>query len=175
MARLMDNLHFRLMAFVFRLRDLFCSPRETLTEVGIRAGDVVLDYGCGMGSHVLAAAELAREAGKVYAADVHPLAVRAVARAAAKKGLRNVDTICTDCATGLDNESVDVVLLYDVLHDLADFEPVLEELHRVLRCGGAVSVSDHHMKEEDIIAKIASTGLFRLCEHGEKTCKFLRQ
>jgi len=169
-----SNVHFRLMSLFLRLRELFSPPQEKLLEAAIKPGEVVLDYGCGIGGYSLAAAELVGAKGKVYAVDIHPLALRTVERRVTSKGLRNVKTLRTDCAISLDGETVDVVLLYDVLHDLPVPELVLEELHRVLKPGGVLSLSDHHMKEEDIVTKVATRGLFRLAGRGARTYSFVR-
>ena len=94
-----SNLTFRLMSINFKLRDLFSPPENTLKEVGIKPGDSVLDYGCGPGSYTIAAAQMVGDSGKVYALDIHPFAVRQVQKKAAKKGLNNIETILSDCAT----------------------------------------------------------------------------
>jgi ubiquinone/menaquinone biosynthesis C-methylase UbiE len=162
------------MALALWLRDAFTPPGKVILEVGIKPGDVVLDFGCGPGAYTLAAAELLGGTGRVYAADVHPLALRMVERKAARRHLRNVTTLCTDCSIGVEDEAVDVVLLYDVLHDAATPDRVLEELHRLLKRGGILSVSDHHMSGEDIMQKIATRGLFDFTERGERTFRFSR-
>ncbi|MCE5248594.1 class I SAM-dependent methyltransferase [bacterium] len=92
-----------------------------------------------------------------------------------KRELRTVETGLTDCATGLNDGDVDVALLYDTFHDLEKPAAVLRELHRVLKPGGILSFSDHHMKEPDILAGIAAGGLFALLRRGEKTYTFAKQ
>jgi ubiquinone/menaquinone biosynthesis C-methylase UbiE len=170
----MSRLSFRAMSLMFKVRD-FLRPRgEVLSEAEIRPGFTILDYGCGPGSYTLLAAGLVGPTGTVYALDIHPLAVEMVRKAAVKRGLANVQTILSDCATGLENSSVDVALLYDVFHDLADGEAVLRELHRVLRPGGTLSFSDHHMKDSEIVSRVSATGLFSLSRRGEKTHAFSR-
>ena len=49
MSESMGNLHFRLMAIILRLRYVFAPPKRKLQEAGIKPGDTVLDYGCGIG------------------------------------------------------------------------------------------------------------------------------
>ena len=145
MDKLEPGFHFKLMAFSYKFRDLF-SPRENvLKEVGIQPGANILDYGCGPGGYVSAAADLVGESGKIYALDIHPVAIQMVKKIASKKRLANVETICSDCETGLSDDSLDVILLYDTLHALSDPGKVLEELHRVLKPGGILSFSDHHL------------------------------
>ena len=171
----MNNLAFAITALWFRLRDLLSPPKDVLREVDIRPGLQVLDYGCGPGSYSIAAAELVGQSGKVYAADISPLALQSTQSVAARKGLSNVSTIQTDCATGLGDSQVDVVLLYDAYHDLVEPGRVLREPHRILKPAGVLSFSDHHMRDEQIMAEIVGEGLFRLLKKNKKTYSFLRE
>ncbi len=172
---LMSDFHFKLMSLSLKLRDLLFHPGDTLKEVGIKPGFHILDYGCGPGSYIASASELVDESEKIYALDIHPLAIQMVQSIASKKQLANVETICSDCKTGLSNNSVDVVLLYDTFHDLNDPNRVLEELHRVLKPNGILSFSDHHMKENEIVAKITNRRMFRLSKKGKRTYSFLKE
>jgi ubiquinone/menaquinone biosynthesis C-methylase UbiE len=86
-----------------------------------------------------------------------------------------VETILSDCKTGLPDDSIDVVLLYDTFHDLSDPNMALEELHRVLKPNGILSFSDHHMKENEIISKVTDNELFRLLRKGEWTYSFMME
>lgn len=169
------NLDFRLMSLSYRFRD-FIKPRmRVLDEAGIKEGFHVLDYGCGPGSYIVPVVELVGRSGKIYALDIHPLAIQAVRRIAAKKGMTNVQTILSDCHTGLMPHSVDVVLLYDILHDLKEPDRVLVELHRVLKPKGILSLSDHHLKEEEIVSRVMSGGLFKLSAKNKRTCSFTKE
>jgi ubiquinone/menaquinone biosynthesis C-methylase UbiE len=166
---------FKAMALTFKIRD-FLRPRSSIVkEAGIREGFHVLDYGYGPGSYVKAVSEIVGESGKVYALDIHPLAVKSVKKIAETHHLTNVETILSDCKTRLPDESTDMVLLYDTFHDLVNPKGVLEELNRILKPDGILSFSDHHMKEQEIISKISSGGLFRLLKKGEKTYSFSKE
>ncbi len=163
---------FKLMALSYKVRDARRSREDFLQETGIRPGATVLDYGCGPGSYVAPAARIAGAAGRVYALDMHPLAIEMAAERAKRDGLSNVTTILSDCATGLDDDSVDVVLLYDIYHDLSDPLSVLTELRRVLRPDGVLSSHDHHLKGDALKEAIESSGLFRLVRTGALTQTF---
>ncbi|MBE9507191.1 MAG: class I SAM-dependent methyltransferase [Chloroflexi bacterium] len=141
-------------------------------EVGLSPGQCVLDYGCGIGGHSVAAAQAIGEQGVVYAADIHPRALQAVRQAAARASISNIRTIETDCATGLEDSSVDAALFYDTFHSLDQCGPVLRELHRVLKPSGVLSFSDHHMSEEQILAAVAQSGLFRLIRKARRSYLF---
>lgn len=166
------NLHYKFMAFSYRFRDFFLRRRKILEEVGIKPGFHVLDYGCGPGGYITATAELVGRSGRIYALDIHPLAMEMGQKIAAKNGLANVETIHSDCETGLPDNSIDIVLLYDTFHDLDDPDRVLTELHRVLRLNGILSFSDHHLKEDEILAGVTKAGLFRLSNRGKRTYSF---
>ncbi len=170
-----SNLHFKVMSLGYKFRDLRLARKNILKEVGIKPGFRVLDYGCGPGGYVIPLAELVGESGKVYALDIHPLAIRKVHNIASKKQLANVGTILSDCKTGLHRNSLDTVLLYDVFHHLSDRDRVLKELYRVLKPYGILSFSDHHMKEREILAEVTNGGLFRPLRKGPKTYTFLKK
>lgn len=168
----MSSVGFRVMAFTFRIRDFFRPRKDVLREVGVREGFHVLDFGCGPGSYVKTVAELVGRSGKIYALDINPLAVQSAKKIAATNGLPNVETILSDCETGLSDDSIDVVLLYDTFHGLTNPDRVLKELRRILKPKGVLSFSDHHMEEDEIVSKMTGDGLFRLLRKGEKTHSF---
>ena len=174
-VRRQSNLDFRLMSLGFKFRDAVRPRLRILREAGIRPGFHVLDYGCGPGSYIVPLSGLVGEGGMVYALDVNPLAMRAVQKITAKKQLVNVRPVLSDCETGLPPDSLDMVLLYDILHDLSNAGEVLAELHRVLKPVGILSVSDHHMTHEEIESRVTAGGLFRLSQIGQRTCSFLKQ
>jgi ubiquinone/menaquinone biosynthesis C-methylase UbiE len=168
----MSSFGFKLMSLMFKVRDFFRPRLDVLNEAGIKSGLSILDYGCGPGSYIMPLAELVGPSGKIYALDIHPLAIKEVKRIAAREGIENIETIQSDCKTGLSDSSVDVVLLYDTFHCLSQPVHVLRELHRVLKTGGTLSFSNHHMKEQDILTRVTNTGLFKLFKKGERTYNF---
>jgi len=175
MDKPMSSFDFQFMSLGYKFRDFFLPRKKTLEEVGIKPGFHALDYGCGPGSYIIPLAELVGESGKIYALDIHPLAIRKAQGIASKKRLANVKTILSGCQTGLPDNSLDVVLLYDIFHHLSDPDVVLKELHRVLKPGGILSFSDHHMKEKEIVAEVTYGGFFRLSRKGQRTYAFLKK
>jgi ubiquinone/menaquinone biosynthesis C-methylase UbiE len=158
---------YRVMSFMFKLRDIVRPRGNVLKEVGIKPGFKVLDFGCGPGGYILPLAKLVGEPGKIFALDMNPAAILTVKSLAANHKLANVQTILSDGATGLPDGSIDVVLLYDLFHYLKNPDDILMELHRVLKPGGTLSVSDHHMNKTDISSRVSGTGLFRLSREGK--------
>ena len=174
MDKAQSNLDFRLMSLMFKVRDMVAPRKRVLEQVGIQPGFRVLDYGCGPGSYTPPLAELVGESGRVYSLDIHPLAIKMVQNTIRKRQLTNVETILSECNTGLPDSSVDVVILYDTFHDLHQPNTVLEELHRVLKPTGVLSVHDHHLKRDELVAEVTGSGLFALAKEGTRTSAFLK-
>ncbi len=80
-----SNFHFKFMSFGYKFRDFFLPRKNILKEVGVKPGFHVLDYGCGPGGYIIAAAEFVGKSGKIYALDIHPLAIQMVQSIASKK------------------------------------------------------------------------------------------
>ena len=171
----MTDGRFRMFAFYSACRDLFHPPLNTLAVVGIKPGDTVLGFGCGRGGFTVAAAELVGPEGKVYALDVHPLAVKLVRTEIRRRGLAHVETVQADGPTGLADESVDVVLLYDVFHDLASPEAVLAELARVMKPEAVLSVTDDHLKAEELVSGLRQGGHFQFSKKNKPTYEFVKK
>jgi len=169
-----SNTHFTLMAFSFFFRDLFIPREVVLKEAGIKTGYRVLDYGCGPGGYILPLSEMVGNEGFVYGLDIHPMAISKVNKLISKRNLENVQTIRSDCNTGLPDHTLDMVFLYDTYHALGYPGNVLKEIHRILKPVGIVSFSDHHMKKEEIIKTITDNGLFRYHHQGNKTFTFIK-
>ncbi|MGD0977923.1 MAG: class I SAM-dependent methyltransferase [Candidatus Bathyarchaeia archaeon] len=171
----MSDFGFSAMAFMFKVRDFFRPREDIVEEVGLKEGFHVLDYGCGPGGYVKPVADLVGESGRIYALDINPRAIQMVKKIVAKNLMRSVETILSDCSTGLPDDSVDAVLLYDFFHDLTDPNRVLEELYRVLKPAGVLSFSDHHLKEDEIMSKLTNKGLFALLKKGTRTYSFAKK
>ena len=174
-VKLYPRVHFRIMSLKFRVRKALLPHGKILAEAGIGTGFCVLDYGCGPGAFATHLVKLVGDTGEIYALDVNPLAIQLVHKIQSRKKLKNIHTILSDCKTGLPSDSVDVVLLYDILHHLKDSDIILAELYRVLKPEGILSMSDHHMKQEEILSRMTSSGLFRLSTAGKRTYSFIKK
>jgi tocopherol O-methyltransferase len=111
-------------------------------EVGVGAGDRVLDAGCGVGGTAMwLAAELQARVVGISITMEHVLRARTYAR---RRGLQDQVTfeIADFADTALPSESFDVVWAQEsVCHD-GDSRPFLQEAYRLLRPGGHVVVED---------------------------------
>jgi len=127
---------------------------KVLQEVGISRGQTVLDYGCGSGVFTIPCAKIVGEEGKAYALDTRPNALERVKEKAKNERLDNIETILSESqkfATDLPDERAAEILVYDVMHAIDDGHGLLEELHRVLRQYGFLSIFPMHMGTDKML------------------------
>lgn len=171
-----SNLHFKLMAFSFKFRDLLRPPQRLLKKARLEEGMYVVDYGCGAGSFTIPAAELVGPEGKVFAVDIHPLALRSVRKRASRNALENIETILIKgYDTGIRDSSIDRVLLIDTFAQIENREALLRELHRVLKRDGFLLLAREHMgmsQQKEIVMK---SGLFNMVESWEDGILFAKK
>jgi len=155
--------------FIFKLKSRF-SPKnvglkkaeQELLDIGLKPGWTVLDFGCGPGQYTVAAARVVGEKGNVHALDLHPTALEIVEKKAAKMNLFNIDTVFSDLHTGLEDESVDAILLFNVLKCRRDFRSLMGEFHRVLKKSGKVHVKETGFEPIRLQELLVKDGLFKL-------------
>ncbi len=119
----------------------FFNPAGVLEIMGL-GGDVsdVAEFGCGYGTFTIPAARMVR--GTVHATDIEAAMVAATRKAADEQGLRNIHTILRDfmaAGTGLESESVDYVMLFNILH-VEHPDRLLREAWRILRPSGILGI-----------------------------------
>ena len=158
----------RIECLILELRDelgIPFKPEKELAKLDIQEGQIILDFGCGIGSFALPVARMVGGKGKVYALDKQPFAIKKVKEKGQKEGLENIETVLSDGDTGLPDRSIDVVLFYGVLPEIEDKEAVLKELHRVLNPNGYLSSRYcFRMKKQRLLRIVESTGLYSFRE-----------
>ena len=160
-----SDIAFRLMTLIYKFRDLLQNPRQSLEKAGLRKEMCVVDYGCGPGSFTIPAAEMAGQEGKVFAVDIHPLAIRAVKQKASRKGLENVETVLVEgYDTGIKESSIDRVLLIDTIHLIDDPDALFREIHRMLKPDGLLFMEKGHMAMPEQKKTVEESGLFKIAE-----------
>jgi ubiquinone/menaquinone biosynthesis C-methylase UbiE len=122
-----------------------------LRHAGIRAGETVLDLGCGAGIDAILAARRTGPAGRVLALDMLPSMLERTRAAAAEAGLENVEAVEGDMeAIPLPDASVDHVISNGVVNLAPRKARVLAECARVLRPGGRLTMSDLTVAEDEL-------------------------
>ena len=161
----MPDFHFKCMTWLYKLADPIWNPRRHLKKIPLKKGMVVVDYGCGPGRYTIPAAKIVGTQGKIFAVDIHPLAIKAVKEKVARESLTNIEAILLDSYnTGIKGLSVDLILLIDALHMIKDPHALFREMHRLLKQDGLIFMDAEHMKVSRAMEIVESTGLFTIVE-----------
>jgi len=146
---------------------------EVLERIGFRRGQVILDFGCGTGTYTIPVASIVGEQGRVYALDKDREALDELMQKAELAGLRNIERMETSgkLEIGLTDESVDVVLLFDVFHSYyfpqaGERKRLLKEIYRVMKPSAFMSVWPKHM-ESDAEGEIKNANFYLEEEYTE--------
>lgn len=125
---------------------------ETMERSGFKAGDKIVDFGCGIGNYTFPLSRVVQEKGEVYAVDVDRYALEKIRRVAEREGIHNIRLIQPE-GNGqirLAENSADGILIYDLIHSLGRREQILTEFSRILKGEGILSILPFHMSESQI-------------------------
>jgi len=147
---------------------LFEAAGRVLRSVGIERGQVCLDFGCGHGNYTIPLARMVGPEGTIHALDKDDGELDRLVGRAGEARLHNIRRMDSpgDLRIALDDGSVDVVLLYDVLHShyfSAERRGALfGEIDRVASRRATLSVFPNHMEpgeaEKEITRRAAEIG-----------------
>lgn len=124
----------------------FLNPEETIKQLNITKGMYVADFGCGAGYFVIPVAKIVGEEGKTYALDILDSALESVRSRARIEGLFNIVTkrcnLETLMGSQIDNDSIDLVLLSNILFQSDNKDGIIKEAIRILNKGGRLAIID---------------------------------
>lgn len=147
------------------LASLGCGNPTAVAE--LREGEVVLDLGSGGGIDVLLSAKRVGPSGKAFGLDMTDDMLELARRNAAEAGVDNVEFLEGYIEEiPLPDASVDVVISNCVINLSVDKPRVFAEMHRVLRPGGRVGVTDVVASDELSPADRAERGSYVGCVAG---------
>lgn len=107
----------------------------------LRSGADVADFGCGSG-HAINVMAQAFPASRFTGIDFSDEAIAVGAREAAGLGLANATFESHNLAQLDKRDAYDVITVFDAIHDQAQPDRVLENIHRALRPGGVLLMAD---------------------------------
>lgn len=127
----------------------FINPNEVVKNLPLHDGMVVADLGCGSGFFSLAMAQIVKPTGKIIAIDIWKPALDTLGLKAKLAGLFNIIetkqvNLENPKGTGLNKESVDLVLISNVLFQIDDKEMLFQEIWRILKYNGYLVLLEWH-------------------------------
>jgi ubiquinone/menaquinone biosynthesis C-methylase UbiE len=125
------------------LRRRFLSPRKSLDRIGVAQGMTVLELGPGPGFLTVEASRRTGSSGRLCSLDIAPAMISRVRGKITGEAADNVSLAVGngECLPFKD-VSFDLAYLVTVIGEIPDQDRAFQELHRVLRPGGILSVSE---------------------------------
>jgi ubiquinone/menaquinone biosynthesis C-methylase UbiE len=148
-----------------------------LKELGIKKGQIIVDFGCNDGHYTIPAARVVGPQGKVYAIDREQPVIDQLLKTAQTEDLGNIIPITSGKPLiNLPATTVDAVLIYDVLHYLNKVERknLYQSANTVLKADGILSVFPKHNRSDlpmwyleklnisDIVTEIENNHFYKL-------------
>ena len=162
----MSNTGFRMMEVLFKVID-FVYPYvgKRVKKFGIEEGMTVVDYGCGPGRYAVKFAELVGENGKVYAVDIHELAIDGVRKRLKKGNISNIEPVLIEGYNStLPDNIADIVCAIDMFFIIKKPTEFLAELNRIIKRDGTLVIDDGHQPRAVTKTKILDSGLWDIVE-----------
>jgi ubiquinone/menaquinone biosynthesis C-methylase UbiE len=146
--------------------------RAVPDRIGIQSGECVLELGPGPGFFTVEAARRAGPEGRLIAVDIQPKMIALLEQRLQQAGVSNVEThVASAYELPVADASLDRAFLVTVLPEIPDPRRALAELHRTLKPGGVLSITEEFLDPDyplaaETIPQVEAAG-FRLAErHG---------
>jgi predicted methyltransferase len=127
-------------------RDQWQRPSDVLRDLDLKAGNVVVDLGCGSGYFTLKLSSPVGGSGRVIAEDIRALPLAFLWIRAAGRREHNVKVVVGGIADPHLPNNVDAVLISNTYHEFADAHSILVHVHQSLAPGGRLVIIDREPK-----------------------------
>lgn len=137
-----------------REREVEERPQLMIDALEIKPGQTIADLGAGSGYYSFRIAPLVGELGKVLAIDVEPRMLRIVSERAKRDKVANVFTVLsTPSDPNLPANSVDLLFMVDVYHELEYPLETMLKVREALKPGGRVALVEYRAEDPKVMIK----------------------
>ncbi|RMG22670.1 MAG: class I SAM-dependent methyltransferase [Bacteroidetes bacterium] len=124
-----------------------------IEALGLSPAQVVADIGAGTGYFSFRMAPLLPQ-GKVIAVDIQQEMLDMIVARQQESGISNIETRLGSISNpGLDNESVDVVLIVDVYHEFSHPYEMMQAIVRAMKPGGRLFLVEYRLEDPAVPIK----------------------
>jgi len=128
-------------------------PEFVLKTIGIRPGMIVGEVGAGRGRYSVQIASRIGPGGRLYANDIDRAALEYLRRRAAGLGFGNVEIVIGAVTeTNLPDRALDLVVMVNVVHCLAEPVALLKNVGASLKPDGQVAVVEGNLDKDPTAA-----------------------
>ena len=130
-------------------------PEKVLDVLDLKKGQTVCDFGAGNGYFSLRmASRVAGDGGKVLCVDIQPQMLELLRRRAKARKVTNIEPIlCTETDPKLPPNSLDLLIMVDVYHEISNPVPVMAGIHKAMKKDGRVVLVEYRGEDPSIPIK----------------------
>lgn len=125
---------------------MFSDPNTIVPQLHIPLGASVADLGAGTGVYSFLLSKVVGPEGKVYACDVQKDMLTRLENEIKDRHITNIQTVLSNIeahqGTKLRDQSIDWVIVANVLFQIEDRDGFIKEISRILKPGGTVFLVD---------------------------------
>lgn len=127
----------------------FLDSDEIISELNLKGNETFMDAGCGDGHIAIKVVEEYLPDGTVYAVDVYDASIEDMEVYKAENNVENLINIEADITKGIpgvDDESIDVVLMVNVFHGFRasrTMDEAIDEFARIIKQDGKIAIMDY--------------------------------
>lgn len=134
-----------------RERELEEDPDLAMRLLRVERGSAVADVGAGSGYFTVRLARAVGAAGRVYAVDIQSGMLELLKQKLARERLTNViPVLAAEDDPRLPAQSLDLVLMVDVYHELSSPQVTLAHLKRALKPGGRLVLLEYRAEDPNV-------------------------
>ena len=127
----------------------FLDSDEIIQELELAGDETFMDAGCGDGHNAIKILEDYNHKGLVYAVDIYNASIENMETYKSENSIENLINIEADITEGIpgvDDESIDVVLMVNVFHGFKasrKMDEAVDELSRIIKKDGKIAIMDY--------------------------------